>query len=179
MTSLIPWTSERLRTPAAAALACLLWAEPAAAAEGGLVLIPDVRVMLPLMVLFVVLVPVLNRLLFRPLLQVLEQREERIEGARRRAEQLRVDADAVLRRYEQAVNEVREEAERSRRERIDATRVEQLRLRDEAREAAEQQIEAGRQQLEGERNEAQSGLRSAAEALAREAADRILGRALS
>ena len=62
------------------ATSVLLLPRIAAASEGGLEIYPDPLRLLVLLVLLVILVPVLDRLLFKPLLGVLDARAERIEG---------------------------------------------------------------------------------------------------
>lgn len=152
---------------------------PPAGASAELVLIPDVPTLIPLLIGFVVLIPLVNVLIVQPVFKVMDERAERIAGARRRAERLRAEADAVLRRYQEAVREVREEAERTRREQVDAARAEQARVTSAARDEAEHEIEQTRGELASALEQARAGLRASAEELARQAAERILGRTLS
>lgn len=145
----------------------------------GLEIFPTVSELLPLMVLFILLIPIVNAVLFKPIFSVLDARDERIDGARRRSANLERDAAAVIERYRSAVAEVRAEAEVERRATLDA-----------ARRAHEERVTAERKQAEGlldtARGELASSLESArhvlqqdVELLAREAAARILGRPLS
>jgi F-type H+-transporting ATPase subunit b len=156
-----------------------LHAADAAAAEGGLSLIPDWKFTLPvLIVLFFLLVPVLDRVLFQPLLGVLAERERRIDGARQRADQVSAQADALLASYEARVRDAREAAERERRARQDeAKRAHSERVGRE-RADAEQVIERTRNEIASALESARGQLRRDAEQLAREAATRLLGRAL-
>ncbi len=67
-------------------VACVLFAGTAAASDGGLVLLPDLTGKLPiLIVLFVLLVYPVNAILFKPIFQVLDAREEKTTGTRKRA----------------------------------------------------------------------------------------------
>jgi F-type H+-transporting ATPase subunit b len=134
---------------------------------------------LQLVVLFAILVFPLDRLLFRPLLRTLEQRGERIEGARSRASAVSKQADEVLGRYEAAVGVARKEAESIRRGALDAARQEQGKISSAARLAAEREVAKARQGVAGALESARAALRGETQRLAREAAARVLGRPLA
>ena len=156
----------------------LLAATPAQAAAG-LTLFPQWGLLLILLVGFVVLVFPLNALIFKPLFRVLEERDERIAGARARAAQLESDAEELLGRYRKAIAEVREACERDRRSQLEVARGEQTALTDTARSEAESVLAAGRGDLENWLGDARETLRDDAEPLARMAAAQVLGRNLS
>jgi len=168
----------------AVATSLLLAAAPAFASEGhggghSLVLFPEWTELVPLIVLFVLLIPLVNGLLFKPLFRILDAREERLDGARRRAARLDHEAAAVMERYRAAVSEVRAAADAERKETIEtARRIQAGRLAAERAEA-ERHLEAARQELEGALTGARASLRQDVELLAQEAATRILGRSLS
>jgi len=160
-------------------LLALLVPGRAAAAEGGIQLIPDPWVTLVLIAGFALLVVPMDRVLFRPLFRILDERAERIEGARARAGELESEADALLERYEGEVARTREEAARERRERADRAREEELEAAGEARREAEARLEQARREVGEALEKARRDLRRESEALARLAAERVLGRALS
>jgi len=165
---------------AALASAALLLASPALAASGGLSIFPDFRTTLPILIaLFLLLIWPANRVLWQPMLRVLDERSSRIEGARDEARSLGVEADEVLGRYEAAVGEARSEAETGRRGELDQARREQARIGNEARGEAEGEISRAREEVAAALENARSELRTQAESLAREAANRVLGRSLS
>lgn len=161
-----------------AAASCLV-ATPAVAAGGGLELFPKPSELIPLIVLFLILIPLANQLLFKPVFRVLDAREERIEGARRRAERLARDAEALVGRYREAVEGVRSEADRTRKQVLEEARQRHAQQVGAERAAAEERIERARAEIGSEVATARTGLRGEVERLAQEAADRILGRAHS
>ena len=108
-------TPARFLRAIACAGAILLIPSLAAAAEHGLVLVPDLPLLLALIAFFVLLIAPANALVFKPLLRVLDERDARIAGTRTKAERLEQEAAAILARYEQAVSEARDEGERGRR----------------------------------------------------------------
>ncbi len=159
--------------------AALLGAGPASAAEGGIQILPDWGVMFALAIVFALLIAPVNALLIAPVLRVLDERRERIEGARARARGVEEDAERVLASYEAALAEARRDAASERQRRVEEARGEEKAVSTRAREEAEHQIERARASIESALGDARAALRGEAEALAREAAERILGRRLS
>jgi F-type H+-transporting ATPase subunit b len=162
-----------------AALTGLLAAYPAHAAEGGLRIVPDPLQLTLLIVLFLLLVPTLNSLVFRPLLGVLEERERRIDGARTKAGELAERAAQLVERHDQAVSEVREAANAERASTIEEARREHQSALGAARAHAEREIVATREDVTQALQRARAALRADAEPLAREVAERLLGRSLA
>jgi F-type H+-transporting ATPase subunit b len=166
-------------TSATVVVAATVIASTARASEG-LVLEPDFEFTLPLLiVVFLLLIVPINRLIFRPVFQVLDLRKDRIDGNRSRAEMLSKQAEEVLARYERSVREVREDAERRRREQLEAARSETAQRTAEARAGAERDFGRAREEIAAALDQARASLRAEAEDLANEAAARILGRSLS
>jgi F-type H+-transporting ATPase subunit b len=157
----------------------LALATPAHAAEGGLEIFPDPIRLLQLAVLFVLLIVPVNRLVLKPLLGVLEERNTSIEGARKRAAEVGKQADEALGRYSAAVEIARKQAGEVRKEALDAARSDQVRILAEARKSAEAEVGAARAGVAEALEQARGTLRTESTALAREAAARVLGRGLS
>lgn len=161
------------------ATALLLDPALARASEGGLQIIPDPTRLLALLVLFALLVPVLNRLLFQPLLQVLDEREQRIEGARTRATELAQQAAALVARHDDAIRKARETAHADQLRVIEAARGQQQSTVGEARKTAEGEIAAARGEIARVIDSVRASLRADAEPIARDIASRLLGRSAS
>ncbi len=159
--------------------ACVLCAGTAAASEGGLVLLPDWFGKLPmLIVLFALLMYPVNTLLFKPIFRVLDAREERTAGTRKRAEKVMKHAEETLADYERAVREVRAESEQARKSEAATARKENSTVIDEARSESERQLERARTELAAALEESRQTLGANAQGLADEAASRVLGRPL-
>ncbi len=160
-------------------VACALFAASAAASEGDLVLLPDLTGKLPILILlFALLVYPVNAILFKPIFQVLDAREERTTGTRERAEKIMNDADETLANYERTVREVRAEAEQTRKREAAAARKENATVIDAARADAERHLEGARTELAAALEQSRQTLRADAQSLGDEAASRVLGRAL-
>jgi F-type H+-transporting ATPase subunit b len=150
-----------------------------ALASGKLELVPDPIILSTVIVAFTLLIFPLNKLIFKPIFQSLDERAARIEGARRRSSQLENEADAVLDRYETAIRDARGDAEQTRQGQLVLAREEQATLTAQARGEAEGELERARAELSQSLEEARTSLRSSAEDLATAAAEQVLGRALS
>jgi len=153
--------------------------EAASAAEGSLVLVPDLTMVVALLVFFVLLIFPVDRFLFQPIFQALDARRDRIAGTRARAEQLEADAAAALERYETAVQEVRAESEAARKEALGGAREASQSETDGARQEAEASLLRAREELLRDLETAGATLRQQAETVAREAATTVLGRPLT
>ena len=189
-------TTQRCVTALVTSALALALAAPAFAADQ-LVLIPDFELlgafdgiggyesggrlgMLWVMLIgFIVLIYPLNSLMFQPIFRALDERAERIQGARDRSMQLQGEADAVLDRYETAIREARSQSESERQTALASARDEQTELTTQARGDAEQELERARGELNRSLDEARATLRASADDLATAAAEQILGRSLS
>ena len=142
-------------------------------------LFPEWSELIPLIVLFLILIPLTNAILFKPVFRILDARNERIEGARKRATKLDQDAAGVVERYRSAVRAVRAEADSERKATVEQARRAQSEQIAEERSEAERRMEAARREIESSLTRARESLRSEIESLARDAAARILGRTVS
>jgi F-type H+-transporting ATPase subunit b len=126
-----------------------------------------------------VLAVVLDRLLFRPILAVIRQREEAARSARELAERSAREAAAATAEFEQKTAAARADVYRQ----MDEVRRTALQAREkivtETRAQAEHEIAAASSQLQAEADEARRRLAAEAEALGTMAAERILGRKAS
>jgi len=132
-----------------------------------------------MLISFVLLIFPLNALIFQPIFRALDERADRIQGARDRSGQLEQEADSVLERYESAIRDARAESEEARQAQLATAREEQTSLTTDARSSAEGELDRARTELNQSLEEARATLRASADDLATAAAERILGRPLS
>ncbi|MEX2205415.1 MAG: ATP synthase F0 subunit B [Myxococcota bacterium] len=149
---------------------------PAQAAD--LNLIPAAEVVATNVALFLLLIYPVNRLLVQPLLRVLDERAARTSGALAESQQLGDDARTARTDLEARQNEARARAQAKRSAILGEGELEERAVLEAARDDAAQSIESVRRSIDGELVEARTALQADARALAREAATRILGRAL-
>ena len=128
--------------------------------------------------IFLVLMFLLNRILFRPMVRVLEERHARTAGRREKAAQLDAEAESMLATYQARIQEARTEADRARMALVREGQAERQKLLDAATAEAEKTVAAIRARVRSEAAEARKGLQQEADRLADAAAARILGRTI-
>lgn len=141
-------------------------------------MLPDVSVF---WVIFFVLVltVVLDRLLFRPLLDVIRQRETAVRSARELAERSAAEARAAAAEFEAKTTAARAEIYRQMDDIRRAALAERADILARTRAEAEAEIAAASVQLQAQAEEARQRLAREADLLGAAAADRILGRRAS
>ncbi len=127
---------------------------------------------------FLLLMFLLNRLLFKPMLRVLDERRERTEGRRQAAEQRDAQAEAVWADYQEKIQQARVEADRIRSDLIRRAEAERQKIVEEAAAEAEKNVAQIRARIQAEARDARAVLEKDARALAGGIAERILGRSV-
>ncbi len=151
---------------------------PAEAHAADLNLIPEVGIVATNVALFLLLIYPVNRLLVQPLLRVLDERAARTSGALAQSQKLVDDSRAARTELEAGLADARARAQVRRNAILGDGETEERALLDAARAEATRAIESVRRSVEAELGEARTALQNDARTLAREAATRILGRAV-
>lgn len=128
---------------------------------------------------FIILLVVLNKLLYRPLLKVMAERRETITGGHARAKDLEADIDDKMQRYQQQLSEAKAQANSERNELKKAAGVDEAAILSEANGKATTRLQAIKSQVADEADAASKTLKNEAEALAQQIATKILGRDLA
>lgn len=128
---------------------------------------------------FLVTLFALSAFVWKPLLQLLARREEHLDGFRKQAQETERRTAARLAELDAKLLDVRAKvgAERARM-RAEAAEAEAVVL-DAARKRAEMELAAAREALAADRAAAEASLRQMTQALALDAAGRVLGRPVS
>jgi F-type H+-transporting ATPase subunit b len=141
-------------------------------------LLPDLSVVW--VIFFVLLLTiVLDKLLFRPILRVIEQREHAITSARELAERAASDARAASLEFDQKMSGARAEVYRQMDEMRRAALDERADIMARTRAEAEAEIAAAAATLDADVEDARRKLSADADALGAVVAERILGRKAS
>ena len=141
-------------------------------------MLPDLSVVW--VIVFVLLLTfVLNRLLFKPLLRVMEERQRAITSARELAERSAHEARRAAAEFDRKTGEARAELYRQMDEMRRTALDERAAIMDRTRAEAESEIVAASAKLQAEAEEARRRLSTDAEALGAAVAERILGRKAS
>ena len=138
-------------------------------------MLPDITV-LWVVVLIIVLAFILDRLVFRPVLGVIKKREEAVTSARLLAERATEEARQAGEEFERKTAAARAEVYRQMEEMRRVGLEERTALVEATRREAEQTLAEARAQLHHDVEAARARLDQDADALANEAAGRILGR---
>lgn len=149
-----------------------------AQAAGALNLSPNPVILIADVVVFLLLVYPTSRLLLRPIVRIIEDREKRSEGALAGAESLSLEAVELQRELEVRLREAHARAQGRRAEVLAEAEEAQRESLDHARDDAGRIVDSVRRSVADDLSAARTSLADEARTLAREAASRILGRAL-
>jgi F-type H+-transporting ATPase subunit b len=171
-----------LRTPAnillSVSLALVAAAVPSAAHAADLNLAPDWKVVAVDMAVFGLLIYPVNRLLIAPMLRLVAERQRATTGSLDRAGQLQKEASELGHQLEARLAEARARANAQRVQILGAAEEEERALMNAASADAARTIQVARGAIEADLVEVRSALERDAGTLAREAASRLLGRAI-
>ena len=141
-------------------------------------MLPDLSVVW--VIFFVLLLTVvLDRLLFKPLLRVIGERQRAIDSARELAERSANEARLAAAEFDRKTTEARAELYRQMDEMRRTAMDERAAIMSRTREEAETEIAAASGKLQAEAEEARRRLSAEADALGAAVAERILGRKAS
>ena len=128
---------------------------------------------------FIILLIVLNKLLYKPLLKVMAERREKVDGDHARAKNLQADIDEKMERYQQQLSEAKALANAERNKLKKMASEEEAAMLAEAHKKASTRLQAIKQQVAVEAAEASKTLQKEAKSLAGQIATKILGRELA
>jgi F-type H+-transporting ATPase subunit b len=135
-------------------------------------------VLLVQIALFLGLWAILKRFWFDPALRVIAAREKRTHGALVEARAVQDEAERLRREHTTAIEEAKAEAAREVQEMLRAADVEQRRIIGEANDEAQRAIATVREGIAREIGTARQEIRNDVEAIAREMARAVIGRAV-
>lgn len=128
---------------------------------------------------FLILLVILNFLLFKPIVRILEQREEKIKGTWEKSKQREREADRLLKEYQEKLNEAKLKAQAKR----DQLKKEGLEREKEILEKARGEtasiLKDNQVQIEKEMNRAREALKPQIKILSSKIAQTILGEEIS
>ncbi len=125
---------------------------------------------------FLLLWFLLNRILFRPFLTLLSERERRTEGVKAQTASLMEEAERMRAAYEGGIAKAREEGGRAKEAILTDARQARERLLAQARDEAGKILQQARYEIQGELQRGKAFAAREAEGIARQMAEKILGR---
>jgi F-type H+-transporting ATPase subunit b len=130
------------------------------------------------MVNFIVLVILLNAVIFKPILKLFDERNEKVEGAVDEARRLSEEAEKLMEEYERKISEARQQAlqlvNEGRLQAVDSQKKALAKVRGEA----EGQLKQLKERVDKEKGEASRVLERFAQVLSISIAECLLGRPL-
>ena len=138
-------------------------------------ILPDLTLAIQI-VLFLLFIWLLNALLFRPTLRVLEARQERIEGSRHRAGELQARIEEAVAKHESQVRDARMNGERERARLVQEATAEEARIAAEGRDRASKIAAEIREAIARDAGTARRELDGLAREFASLIAEQVLGR---
>ncbi|MBL8149853.1 MAG: ATP synthase F0 subunit B [Blastocatellia bacterium] len=145
--------------------------------EGSSLLTPDYSLFVTFFI-FLALVFVLNRLMLRPIMGVIEERERLTSGAMHEAKKMGHDYDQRLSKYEEQIRAARSESYQMLENKRKDALTERDKLIAQVKSEVGQSIEASRLEIEKSSNEAKNQLEAEARAMANTIASNLLKRSL-
>ncbi len=162
-----------MKTLALTLITVILYIHQANAAED--ILSVDKTVVIQ-MVIFLASIFILNSLLFKPLLGLVDKREQLTTGTIEEAKKLEEKVGQIIEEYNSKLNEARARALEERNETRRQAQVLHEEMIKKAREEAQALLEEAKHKLELETREIKGKIRSDVETIARDMASRILGK---
>ncbi|MCG3204552.1 MAG: ATP synthase subunit b, sodium ion specific [Elusimicrobia bacterium] len=139
---------------------------------------PDLGLIITTIVTFALLVLILKKAAWKPILEGINQREGKIRGDLERAEKAQAEAEALRLKYESQLTE----AQRTIQEMVNQARNEAARARADlltaAKEESERTLEKGRRDLAGETERLKGELQKEVAGLSMAIAEKIVNRSL-
>ena len=142
---------------------------------GGNIISPDGSLVFVL-VLFLIFVFVLNRILFKPISRVLDERQTLTEGAANDARAAARRYETKLAEYEATIRQVRADSYRRSEQERAAALDGRRRLIDEAKRQANDEVGRARQEIERQAASARAALESESRQIAERISRTVLGR---
>lgn len=128
---------------------------------------------------FIILLIILNKLLYRPLMKIINERRETIEGSHAKAKELETEIDEKMRRYQQQLDDAKSLATEERNKLKKAAAEEESKILSEAHGKATAQLQIIKEQVADEADKAAIALKNEAQTLAGQIATKVLGRELA
>jgi F-type H+-transporting ATPase subunit b len=130
-------------------------------------------------VIFVVLWLILSRVLFRPYLRLLEERELKTAGALHESGDLDREGERLKLQYDEKIAQAQSAGNRAKEAILQEARHQRERILNEAREEASRSLEAVRDEVRRRLGEERQRAAAESVVLARELASKILGRSIA
>ncbi|OIO14684.1 ATP synthase F0 subunit B [Candidatus Gottesmanbacteria bacterium CG11_big_fil_rev_8_21_14_0_20_37_11] len=128
---------------------------------------------------FLLMVILLTKLLYKPVLKALDERKKKIEESLKLAEEIKLEADKNEKKRQEIINKSKQEAKQIIEEAKKTAKQVEAEIIMKAHNEAEMIIEKGKKDIEGEREQMEKQLRNKTIEIASEMAEKVIGMVLS
>jgi len=128
---------------------------------------------------FIILLLILNKMLYKPLSNIMAERKQAIDGSHEHAQGLEADIEDKMQRYQAQLSEAKKTANEERNRLKKAATEEESKILSEAQAKATARLQTIKSQVGKEAAAASKTLKSDAESLAGQIATKVLGRELA
>ena len=128
---------------------------------------------------FIILLIILNKMLYKPLSNIIAERKQAIDGSHEHAKSLEADIEDKMQRYQEQLNEAKKAANEERNKLKKTATEEETKILSDAQGKATARLQAIKAQVGKEAAAASKTLKSDAESLAGQIATKVLGRELA
>jgi len=146
-------------------------------AEGGISVYPDKSLIIQI-VNFLVLIWALNRVLYRPIRNVLIQRKEKIDGMQQRIDDFNADIEEKDEAFESGIKEARVKGLMEKESLVTAAADEEKAMIEEINKKAKKELEDVLDKIAKDAEEARKALQNEIDGFVKEIGHKILGRAV-
>jgi F-type H+-transporting ATPase subunit b len=130
------------------------------------------------LVIVLSLMGILTQMVFKPFINVLQERKNRIEGTEQKAKDLQQQADELIERYREAITAAQAQGASIRDEIRKTSMMEEMAILEKAMGEANRLIQEVKGRITEESRTARVDLRLLAQNLSREITEKILGRSM-
>jgi F-type H+-transporting ATPase subunit b len=134
-----------------------------------------IQVLIQIVVLLL-LWAILNKILFKPFLRLVEEREKRTEGLKAAATALTAEAERLRADYESAIRQANDEGAAAKEALLEEARRTREQLLTESRAQSAERLAAVRDEIKKEMEQGRAQALQEAETIARQMAEKVLGR---
>ena len=124
---------------------------------------------------FIVFVFVMNKVLYRPILDIMEQRQKFIDSNYKSAGENNAKTDELAAEKEEKLNEARDDARGKYIEKVDGFKTRKAEIISDAQTAANDELERSREELKGTSDEVKNALKGSMNDLANDIVEKVIG----
>ena len=130
---------------------------------------------LAVIITFIVFIFIMNKILYRPILDIMERRKEFIDSNYKSAGENNAKTDELAAEKEEKLNGARDDARGKYIEKVDGFKTRKAEIISDAQTAANDELERSREELKGTSDEVKNALKGSMNDLANDIVEKVIG----